>query len=77
MVFGNLKKAGINGLIIIGEAGKPVCEMPVGRNKVGVVLIGGLNPAAAAVEAGIDATNMAMSRLIDFNELKSFWELQV
>ena len=75
-VFEKLKEAGINGLIIMGEAGKPVCEMPVGCNKVGVVLIGGLNPVAAAVEAGIDATNMAMSRLIDFKELKSFWELQ-
>jgi repressor of nif and glnA expression len=76
MVIRKLKKAGINGLITMGEAGKPVCEMPVGRNKVGVVLTGGMNPVAAAVEAGIDATNMAMSCLIDFKELKSFWELQ-
>ena len=74
-VFARLKEAGINGLITIGEAGKPVCEVPVGRNKVGVVLIGGLNPSAAAVEAGIDVTNMAMSRLIDFEQLQSFWEL--
>ena len=49
--------------------------VPVGRNKVGVVLIGGLNPPAAAAEAGIDVTNMAMSRLIDFERLQSFWEL--
>jgi repressor of nif and glnA expression len=75
-VIEKLKKAGINGLITMGEAGKPVCEVPVGRNKVGVVLTGGMNPVAAAVEAGIDATNMAMSCLVDFKELKSFWELK-
>ena len=74
-VFASMKQVGINGLITMGEAGKPVCEVPVGRNKVGVVLIGGLNPAAAAVEAGINVSNMAMSRLIDFEQLKSFWEL--
>ncbi len=74
-VFKKLKEAGMDGLITMGEPGKPVCEMLVGRNKVGVVLIGGLNPVAAAVEAGIEVSNRAMSRLIDFKELKSFREL--
>ena len=74
-VIERLEEAGINGLVMMGEIGKPVCEVPVGQNKVGVVLIGGLNPAAAAVEAGINVTNKAMSKLIDFKELKSFWEL--
>ena len=70
-----LKEVGISGLVIIGEAGKPVCEVTVGLNKVGMVLFGGLNPVAAAVEAGIDVTNKAMSGLIDFKELRSFWDL--
>ena len=74
-VIKRLKGAGINGLVVMGEAGKPVCEVPVGLNKVGVVLFGGLNPAAAAVEAGINVTNRAMGSLIDFKELKSFWDL--
>ncbi len=75
VVFDKLEAAGIKGLIAMGEPGKPICEMPVGRNKVGVVLIGGLNPVASAVEAGIEVTNQAMSRLLDFKELNSFWEL--
>jgi repressor of nif and glnA expression len=74
-VIKRLKGVGINGLVVMGEAGKPVCEVAVGLNKVGVVLFGGLNPAAAAVEAGISVTNRAMSSLIDFKELKSFWDL--
>jgi hypothetical protein len=74
-VIKELKESGINGLVMMGEAGKPVCEVPVGINKIGVVLIGGLNPVAAAVEAGINVANIAMGGLIDFEELKSFWDL--
>ena len=75
VVFGKLKEAGIDGLVMIGEAGKPLCEVPVGLNKIGLVLTGGLNPVAAAVEAGINVTNKAMSGLADFGELKSVWDL--
>ncbi len=70
-----LKKAGINGPLAMGEPSRPVCEIPVGLNKVGLVLIGGLNPVAAAVEAEICTVSKAMSRVIDFKELKSFWDI--
>ena len=62
-IIGRLKAAGINGPLALGEASKPVCEVPVGLNKVGVVLAGGLNPVAAAVEAGCVISNKAMSRV--------------
>ena len=75
VVFAKLKEAGMDGLVIMGEPGKPLCEVPVGLNKIGLVLVGGLNPVAAAVEAGINVTNRAMSGLIDFRELRSFWDL--
>jgi repressor of nif and glnA expression len=39
-------------------------------NRVGAVLIGGLNPVAAAHEAGIESENHAMSALIDYRQLK-------
>ncbi|HEX79247.1 MAG TPA: DUF128 domain-containing protein [Dehalococcoidia bacterium] len=74
-VMSKLGEAGIGGLTMMGEVGKPVCEVPVGLNKVGMVLTGGLNPVAAAVEAGISTTNIAMGGLIDYIELKSFWDL--
>jgi ribosomal-protein-alanine N-acetyltransferase len=47
----------------------------MGLNRVGIVLLGGLNPVAAAFEAGIDVTNVAESGLIDFQRLTSFWQL--
>ena len=75
VVMKKLREAGIGGLTMMGEVGKPMCEVPVGLNKVGMVLTGGLNPVAAAVEAGINVANIAMGGLIDYKELKSFWDL--
>ncbi len=75
VVMKKLGEAGIGGLTMMGEVGKPMCEVPVGLNKVGMVLTGGLNPVAAAVEAGINVANIAMGGLIDYKELKSFWDL--
>ena len=71
-VFAGLKDAGIGGLLVMGETSQPVCEIPVELNKIGVILLGGLNPVAAAVEAGIAVDNSAMSGVIEYGELKSF-----
>ncbi len=70
-----LEKSGINGVMAIGETSKPVCEIPVSINRVGVVLYGGLNPVAAAAETGIETDNKAMNGLVDSKSLKSFWEV--
>jgi hypothetical protein len=74
-IIARLKAIGINPPLALGESSKSVCEIPVGLNKVGMVLAGGLNPVAAAVEAGYGASNRAMSRVIEFSELRSFWEI--
>jgi len=74
-VIADLKQAGLGGLIIIGEVSRPVCEVPVEVNKVGVILIGGLNPVAAAVESGIEVENHAMSAIMEYQNLIKFWEL--
>ena len=70
-----LKQAGINGLYLLGNTSEPVCQIAVGLNRVGMVLLGGLNPVAAAAEAGIEVENIAESGLIDYEHLVSFWEL--
>lgn len=71
-----LERAGIRRPVAIGEPGKQVCEVAVGLNRVGLVLAGGLNPVAAAVESGIITNNKAMSGLLDYKQLVSFWQLQ-
>jgi repressor of nif and glnA expression len=70
-----LKEAGINGLLVMGRVSESICELPLRLNRVGMVLYGGLNPAAAAEEAGIDVQNFALSTLIEYRELIDFGEL--
>ena len=74
-VIARMERAGFGGLIMMGEMGEPVCETPVDFNKVGIVLQSGLNPVAAAVEAGIEVVNRAMGGVIDCGRLRGFWEL--
>jgi len=70
-----LNEAGISGVYALGNTSEPICQIPVGLNRVGMVLLGGLNPVAAAVEVGIEVGSMAESGLIDFQQLQSFWKL--
>jgi repressor of nif and glnA expression len=70
-----LREASIGGVFAIGNTSEPLCQIPVGLNRVGIVQLGGLNPVAAAVEAGVEIESMAESGLIDFEQLQSFWQL--
>ncbi len=68
-----LQRAGIRGALTLGEISEPVGQTPVDVNKVGVILIGGLNPVACAHESGIVTENRAMSTVLDFHALQNFW----
>jgi repressor of nif and glnA expression len=70
-----LKEAGIGGVYDLGNTSESVCHIQVSLNRIGIIQLGGLNPVAAAVEAGIKIENIAESGLINFQELQSFWEL--
>jgi repressor of nif and glnA expression len=70
-----LREVGIGGVYALGDISEPLCQIPVALNRIGVVQLGGLNPVAAAVEAGIKIENIAESGLIGFEELQSFWQI--
>ena len=70
-----LREAGIFGVYVLGNVSEPVCQIGVGLNRVGMVLLGGLNPVAAAAEAGIEVENIGESGLIDYNQFTSIWDL--
>ena len=70
-----LKQAGIGGVYVIGNTSEPLCQVAVGLNRTGIILLGGLNPVAAVVEAGIEVENTAESGMIDFEQLTSFHQL--
>ena len=74
-VIDSLSEAGITGVYALGDTSEPICQIAIGLNRVGMVLLGGLNPVAAAVEAGIEVENIAESGIIDFKQLTSFWKL--
>jgi hypothetical protein len=74
-IVSRLKAIGIGGVVMMGYTSQPVCQIPVGLNKIGVILDGGLNPLAAAEEAGIEADNVANSGTMDFKRLGSFWDI--
>jgi HTH-type transcriptional regulator, global nitrogen regulator NrpRI len=74
-IMAKLNAADIHGLLISGKVSEPVCQIPVDVNRVGVVLIGGLNPAACVREASIDVDNRAMSAVMEYSELIPFSEV--
>ncbi len=70
-----LKETGIGGVYTLGNTSESFYQIPVALNRIGIVQLGGLNPVAAAVEAGIEIENIAESGLIEFEQLHSFWKI--
>ncbi len=67
-----LSKRGIGGILVIGDPNKSVLEAPVGIDRIGMVVVGGLNPISALVERGIPTENRAMSVLYEYSKLIPF-----
>lgn len=63
---------GIGGILLIGQPNRPLLEIPVGIDKVGMVIVGGLNPVAAIEESGIPTESKAMSTLHEYSGLTTF-----
>ena len=74
-LWNELRKNGIRGILLIGNPNQPLLEMPVGLDRAGMVIVGGLNPIAALEEAGIATVTKAMSTLHRFSDLVKFTEL--
>jgi repressor of nif and glnA expression len=67
--------AGLGNALYIGRPSQPVLGMPVGVERVGIVVPGGLNPVAAAMEWGLEVESKALVALADYAQLVSFEEL--
>jgi repressor of nif and glnA expression len=74
-VIADFNNAGISGVLSIGTIGNPVGQTNVDINKVGMILVGGLNPVAAAHEAGFNVENKAMSTVMEFENLHNIDEV--
>ena len=71
-IIADMQEAGFRGVVVMGDMSEPVCEITVGLNKAGMILLGGLNPIAAVEETGIETDNLAMSTVMDYEELVDF-----
>ncbi len=69
-ILSDMMEAGISGIMDVGEPNSRILDVPVERDHLGVVVIGGTNPMAMAKEYGFNIYTNAMSTLIDINELK-------
>ena len=74
-VVARLAEAELGGLLVVGNTSEAVCQIPVELNRIGMILLGGMNPVAAAEEVGIRAENFAMSTVMEYQELRRLKEL--
>lgn len=70
-----LQNQGLICYAFLARPGERICEIPHNPDRVGLIALSGLNPAAAATESGIEATNMPMCGMMDLSKLRPFREL--
>ncbi len=73
-VFDRLQRAGMGGILMIGRPGQPLLDIPVAEGRTGFIVVGGLNPVAAVVEAGISCELKSLSGLEEFDRFSAFDE---
>jgi len=64
-----LSNNAIGGAILLGQPSQPFLGMPVTTGKVGMVILGGLNPLAALGEAGISADSHSMDTICEYDDM--------
>ena len=74
-ILRRVESAGLGTALVLGKSGQTVLGMPVAAERVGLVVAGGLNPVAAAEEAGIETESKALVSLVDFSALINYREL--
>jgi HTH-type transcriptional regulator, global nitrogen regulator NrpRI len=74
-IIRKIESAGLGRVLMIGKPGQTILGIPIGVERVGIVVPGGLNPIAAVEEAGIETASKALSALIEADQLVSFADL--
>jgi repressor of nif and glnA expression len=66
---------GLGGVLLVGKPNQPLLDFPVHEGRTAVILTGGLNPAAALQEAGIESDSVALGALYEFERLIHYQRL--
>ena len=71
-----LETLGLGSLLCLGNPGQSLYGVPVGPQRIGAIIIGGLNPMSIFEETGLRIQSSALSSLVDFNRLFHYSELK-
>lgn len=69
-IVNQAKKKGLNGVLVLGAPGEPLYGLPVDVNRVGIVVVGGINPLVAAEESGITVETKTMETTLGIAEMQ-------
>ncbi|HAL92155.1 MAG TPA: hypothetical protein DCM68_03925 [Verrucomicrobia bacterium] len=72
-----LRLLGLDGILEVGVPNQPLYGIPVGEGRTGLVVLGGLNPAAALEEAGLASENRSLAGLLEYTKFPEFRHLNM
>ena len=67
-----LRLMGLDGILAVGVPNQPLYGIPVGEGRTGLVVLGGLNPAAALEEAGLAGENRSLAGLLEYQKFPEY-----
>lgn len=68
--------AGLGAVVTVGWPGRSLLEIPVSQGRLGVIVMGGLNPVAILEETGMRVRQTgALAGLVDYRRLAPYTEL--
>jgi repressor of nif and glnA expression len=68
-ILENQQKKGWGGVLVVGEPNEPVLGVPVGMDRFGICMVGGIVPGAAMVEEGEQIVTFAPHCFIPIEEM--------
>jgi hypothetical protein len=69
-IINQAKEKWLDGVLVVGPPGEPLYGLPVDVNRVGIVVVGGINPITAAEESGIAIETKIMETTLDITEMQ-------
>lgn len=72
-----LRLLGLDGILTVGMPNQPLFGIPVGEGRTGLVVLGGLNPAAALAEAGLAHEDRSLAGLWEYRQFPEFRHLNM
>ncbi len=69
-IINQAKRNGLNGVLVMGAPGESLYGLPVDVNRVGIVILGGINPMTAVEESGIAIETKPMETTLDIAEMQ-------